>query len=111
MELSKNQIENLVIVSIKGEIDAITGPDLDNFFKEQLAEQKNFITDFSKVDYISSAGLRVLLAMVKETRRIGGDLRLAAVQEKVYKVLKITGFISILKIYPDLEAAIKSYSE
>jgi anti-anti-sigma factor len=111
MELSKNQKEDVVIVSIKGEVDAVTGPDLDNFLKEQLGEQKNFIADFSNVDFISSAGLRVLLAMIKETRQIGGDFRLAGVQEKIYRVLKISGFVGILKIYPDLQAAIESYSE
>ena len=111
MELSKKLVDNMVIVSIKGEIDAITGPDLDKYLKEQLSERKNFITDFSNVDFISSAGLRVLLAMVKETRRIGGDFLVAAVQEKVHKVLKISGFLGILKVYPDLETAIKSCSK
>jgi anti-anti-sigma regulatory factor len=49
--------------------------------------------------------------MIKETRQIGGDFRLAGVQEKIYRVLKISGFVGILKIYPDLQAAIESYSE
>jgi anti-sigma B factor antagonist len=111
MELSANPVENGVVISIKGELDAVTGPELTNFFKEQMAEQKNLIANFSKVNYISSAGLRVLLATVKETRRMGGDLRLANVQENVNKVLKISGFISILKIFPDTNSAIKSFSE
>ncbi len=111
MKLAEKKIENLIIVSIEGEIDAVTSPELANFFNEQLSKTKNLIADFSKVDFISSAGLRVLLATVKEARRIGGDLRLAKVQEKVYKVFNISGFISIIKIYPDLEAAIESYSD
>ena len=111
MKLAEKKIENLIIVSIEGEIDAVTGPELANFFNEQLSKTKNLIADFSKVDFISSAGLRVLLATVKEARRIGGDLRLANVQEKAYKVFNISGFIGIIKIYPDLEAAIESYSD
>ncbi len=47
MELSKNQKDNLVIVSIKGEIDAVTAPELENYLKEQLAEQKNLIANFT----------------------------------------------------------------
>ncbi len=82
-----------------------------SLFKEQMPEQKNLVADFSKVDYISSAGLRVLLATLKETRRIGGDLRLANVQEFVNKVLKISGFVSILKIFPDTDSAIESFTE
>ncbi len=111
MELSSNDFENGVIVSIKGELDAVTGPELANFFKVCMVEQKNLIADFSKVDYISSAGLRVLLATVKETRRISGDLRLSNVQENVNKVLKISGFVSILKIFPNTDSAIESFTE
>jgi len=111
MKLSEKKNENLIIVSIEGEIDAATGPQLAGFFNEQLSKTKNLVADFSKVDFISSAGLRVLLGTVKEARRIGGDLRLAKVKEKTYKVFKMSGFIRFLKIYPDLKAAIKSYSE
>jgi len=111
MELSVKDFENGIIVLIKGELDAVTGPELTNYFKEQMEEKKNLIADFSKVEYISSAGLRVLLATVKDTRRQGGDLRLANVQENVNKVLKISGFVSILKVYPDTESAMNSYSE
>lgn len=110
MKLSNNKTENTSIVSISGEVDAVTGPELLKYFNAQLSEQKNLIADFSKVEYISSAGLRALLLTLKEARRIGGDLRLAAVHEKVYKVLKISGFVSFLKIYSDVAEAIKSYS-
>ena len=111
MKLSEKKLENLIIVSIEGEIDAATGPKLASFFNDQLSKTKNLIADFSKVEFISSAGIRVLLGTVKEARRIGGDLRLAIVREQAYKVFKMSGFIRILKIYPDLEAAIKSYSD
>jgi anti-anti-sigma factor len=110
MKLSETKIENLIIVSIEGEIDAATGPKLAGFFNEQLSKTKSLIADFSKVDFISSAGLRVLLGTVKEARSSGGDLRLAKVRKKAYKAFKMSGFTRILKIYPDLEAAIESYS-
>lgn len=110
MELSKNQTENTTIISIIGAVDAVTGPELLKYFNEQISEQKNLIADLSQVEFISSAGLRALLLILKETRKIAGDLRLAAVHEKVYKVLKISGFVSFLKIYPDVAEAIKSYS-
>jgi anti-anti-sigma factor len=110
MELSYDLTEHLVVVSIVGEIDAITGPDLEQYLKELLIERKNFVVDFSKVDFISSAGLRVLLTMVKETRRVGGDIRLSAIKENVFKVLKISGFSGILKVYPNTKEASESYS-
>ena len=110
MKLSTSQMEDMIIVSIEGEIDASNTSELNNFFNAQLEKQKRLIADFEKVEFLSSAGLRVLLSMIKETRKIGGDFRLASVQEEIYKVLKISGFAGILKIYPDLQAAIDSYS-
>ena len=111
MKLSEKKIKNLSIVFVEGEIDAATGPKLALFFHDQLSKSKNLIADFSKVEFISSAGLRVLLGTVKEARSIGGDLRLSEVQEKPYRVLKMSGFNRILKIYPELETAVKSYSD
>ena len=61
------------------------------------------------LEYTSSAGLRVLLSTLKEARQRGGDLRLAAVQERVRRVLDLSGFTSILKCYPDVDAAVASY--
>jgi len=111
MELSANKNENSTVVVISGEIDAVTGPELVNYFKKQIASQKNLIADFTNVEFISSAGLRALLLTIKETRRIGGDLRLACVHEKVHKVLKISGFISFMKIFSDVDDAIQSYND
>jgi anti-sigma B factor antagonist len=111
MKLSEKKLENLILVSIEGEIDAVTGSELADFFNEQLPKTSNLIADFAKVEFISSAGLRVLLGTVKDMRKIGGDLRLANVSEKIFKVFKITGFTKFIKFYPDLEAAIESFSE
>ena len=111
MKLDAKQIENVVIVSIEGDLDAQNGPELAQFFKDQMADNVNLIADFSKVEFISSAGLRVLLATVKEARRQGGDLRLAATQKNVDEVLKISGFTRIIKIYKKVDEAIKSFSE
>jgi anti-sigma B factor antagonist len=61
------------------------------------------------VEYTSSAGLRALLATVKEARIKGGDLRLASVGGSVHRVLELSGFTSILKLYGDVDAAVASY--
>ena len=105
MELSINHYENASVVSINGEIDAVTGPELDRYFKKQLLEQKNLIADVSNVDFMSSAGLRVLLLTLKESRKIGGDLRLANVQENVYTVLEVSGFTKILRVFGTIDEA------
>ncbi len=111
MKLNSKQIKNVVVVSIEGDLDAQSGTELTLFFTDQMANSKNLVADFSKVEFISSAGLRVLLATVKDTRQQGGDLRLAATQDNVKKVLTISGFTRILKIFPDVDNAITSYLE
>ncbi len=111
MKLEAKKIDNVVIISIEGDLDAKNGPELAQFFKDQMDDSMNLIADFSKVEFISSAGLRVLLATLKEARRQGGDLRLAATQKNVDKVLTISGFTRIIKNYKNVDEAIKSYSE
>lgn len=69
----------------------------------------HLVADFTGVDYTSSAGLRALLETVKETRQRGGDLRLAAVQPDVLRVLDLSGFTHILKLFPDIASAVASF--
>jgi len=61
------------------------------------------------VSYTSSAGLRALLATVKQARSAGGDFRLAGVLPPVHKVLEMSGFTTILKLYTDVDGAVASY--
>lgn len=111
MKLAAKKVKNALIVSIEGDLDGRSGPELDQFFKDQMADNKNIIANLSKVEFISSAGLRVFLGTLKEARRKGGDLRVAHVQESVAKVFLISGFTRILKIFPDLDEAVKSFAE
>jgi anti-sigma B factor antagonist len=73
--------------------------------------QNRIVVDMAGVDYTSSAGLRVFLGMVKETRSAGGDVRLAAMQPPVRKVLELSGFTSILKAFDKTDAAVASFAE
>jgi anti-sigma B factor antagonist len=111
MEIKDRRINGLVVIKITGDIDAITAPKITQHIRQHI-EQGNIklITDLYDVPYTSSAGLRVLLAAVKETRFKSGDMRLANIQEDVLKVLKLTGFTNILKIFPDVDSAVQSYT-
>jgi len=110
MKVDVKQTGEIVVFSIEGDVDATNAPELAELFKAEMAENVNLVADFAKVDFISSAGLRALLATVKEARRQGGDLRLAATQKDVDKVLTISGFTRIIKTYKNLDEAMKSYS-
>ena len=88
--------ENLTI-SVEGRIDANTSNEFMNKINENLEGAKNVVIDFEKVEYISSAGLRVLLSTEK-TMKGQGKLTLVHVNDVVMEVLNITGFVDILNI-------------
>lgn len=112
MEIRSEQREQVTVVSIDGSVDGLTAPSLAQSFRQLIAEgHVRLVADLSGVSYTSSAGLRALLEALKESRQRGGDLRLAAVQPDVYRVLDLSGFTGILKLYPDVGAAVASFGE
>ena len=110
MQISVVQQEHVTVVAIAGSIDALTADALVSALSAQVqAGNTRLVAAFEGVDYTSSAGLRVLLGTLKEARQRGGDLRLAAVQDRVRRVLELSGFTSILKCYPDVPSAVASF--
>jgi len=111
MEIHDRQAGSITVLSLKGSIDAMTAPKITEFIQDQISNGNiKLVADFSGVDYTSSAGLRVLLGAIKETRALGGDLRLTGVRSDVLKVLNLSGFTNILKMFDKVDAAIASYS-
>ena len=93
IEIKKNTEE--IILEVTGRLDTITAPALDKTINDNLGEAKSIILDLKNLEYISSAGLRVLLATHKKMK---GALKLINVQESVMEVFEITGFADILEI-------------
>lgn len=111
MEIKDKQIDGVTVLSLNGSIDAITAPEITEFIQAQIAKgNTKLVADLSGVDYTSSAGLRVLLGAIKDTRAQSGDLRLVGIQPDVQKVLNLSGFTNILKIFDDTDAAVASYA-
>ena len=92
----KKSAENTV-VEIVGRLDTTTAPSLEKTLNEDMGETKNLILDFKGLEYISSAGLRVLLAAQKKMQKLG-SMKLINVCESVMEVFEITGFADILVI-------------
>ena len=110
MDISVEQRTPTTVVRITGSVDGLTADTLMATLQQQIdAGNTRLIADLSGVHYTSSAGLRALLATVKLARSAGGDFRLAAVMPPVHKVLEMSGFTTILKLYPDVELAIASF--
>lgn len=111
MEIKDRQINGVTVLSLTGSIDAMTAPKITEFIQEQVSNGNiKLVADLSGVDYTSSAGLRVLLGAIKETRGQGGDLRLTGTQPDVQKVLNLSGFTNILKMFDNLDEAVASFS-
>lgn len=111
MEIQDKQVGEVTILTLTGSIDAMSSPKITDYINAQIAKGHiKLVADFSNVDYTSSAGLRVLLGAIKETRAQSGDVRLAGVVPDVLKVLSLSGFTNILKMYDDTDAAVASYA-
>ena len=110
MEVHIEHIDNVTLLKFSGKIDAFSAPPITERIHTQISNGNvKLVADFSAVDYTCSAGLRMLLRLVKETREQNGDIRLAAIQPDVLKVLDMSGFSGILKIFDTIESALKSY--
>ena len=97
MEIKKTTAEKTLTIAIEGKLDTTTAPQLEAELKESLDGVESLVLDFEKLDYISSAGLRVLLATQK-TMNKQGEMVICNVNETVSEVFEITGFVDILTI-------------
>lgn len=98
--------ERLVFFGVSGRVDALTSPQLEQELLPALAEQGKFcVLDLAQVDYMSSAGLRVLLMCKKTAARNKGSFALCGLQESVRKILEMVGYLPLLEIYPDRSTA------
>lgn len=103
--------DGIAIVAISGSVDGLTAETLLTTLQAHVEDgHTRLVVDLAAVEYTSSAGLRALLATVKEARRRGGDLRLAQINPNVRKVLELSGFVTILKIFAEVDEAVESYA-
>ena len=110
MDIVVEQRAPTTVVRITGSVDGLTADTLMATLQQQIdVGNTRLIADLSGVSYTSSAGLRALLATVKQARSAGGDFRLAGELPPVHKVLEMSGFTTILKLYPDVDGAVASY--
>ena len=97
MTITKNQNGSVLEIALAGRLDTMTAPELEAELSKSMDGAENLILDFSKLDYISSAGLRVLLSAHKAMAGKGG-MKLTHVNEIVQEVFDVTGFSDILTI-------------
>ena len=104
------QENNSTVIEVSGSVDALTAPELSKVLLDQISDgNSRLVVSLLGVEFMSSAGLRTLLGAVKEARSNGGDLRIASAKPGVDKVLKMSGFHTIAKVFSSKEEAVSSF--
>lgn len=101
MEITTANRDSATIISLAGRVDTATAPALEQAINKEIElGHRNVLLNFSGVSYISSGGLRVLLATAKKLKSPGDKFGICSLSAEVHKVLKLAGFTSIFSIYP-----------
>lgn len=101
LDITTQNREGAMIVSVDGRVDTATAPALEQAINREIeAGSRKVLLNFSSVSYISSGGLRVLLATAKKLKNPGDKFGICCLSPEVLKILKLAGFTSIFSIYP-----------
>jgi anti-anti-sigma factor len=108
MEIHTRKERHVTVVSVKGRIDAVTAPEFEKSLSDLISKgEKTFLLNLGDLEYISSAGLRAILATAKKLKDQKGKIVLTGLIGSVGEVFKISGFDSIFKIFDSEENALK----
>lgn len=111
MDINVSGMKRATLVEVNGRVDSTNANQLGDVLNQQLdAGHHMLVADLSGVEYMSSAGLRELVAALKKAHKTqGGDLRLACPSPRVKEVLELAGLDTIFHIYPTQVEAVGSY--
>ncbi len=111
MEIFETQENHFTIVAIKGRIDSNTAPQFLEFLNSITSRGIfTIILDLQDAIYISSAGLRVLIDILKTCKKSGqGDLILVNIPQRINETLELAGFAPLFRLFPDVQTALEQY--
>jgi anti-anti-sigma factor len=105
MEIEQRIEKGRCVVELKGRLDAVTAPELEQRLGEIIdAGNLNMDLNLTGLEYVSSAGLRIFLVATKRLKALKGELCLAGLSGNIKEVIEISGFPSIMPCYDTLEA-------
>ena len=106
LDLSASRDGDVCVVHVAGEVDVYTSPSLKAALADAMSDGCPIvIADLSKVPFIDSSGLGVLVGALRRVREAGGELRLVSEHEAVVKILRITGLDRVFPLYATLDQA------
>ncbi|CAN5850429.1 STAS domain-containing protein [soil metagenome] len=110
VSFSREAHPHTTVLSLRGELDAHTAPELEVAFEKCLEDGSPLvIVDGAELKYISSAGLGVFMAFLEPIREAGGDLKIAALQPRVFDVFDLLGFPMLFDVQPSVSAAAERF--
>ncbi|MBM7556733.1 STAS domain-containing protein [Halanaerobacter jeridensis] len=108
MKIEVEKKDNIKIIRLIGDLDGTSAPEVREEIISHINDNSKLVFDMSQCEYISSAGLRVLLIIAKKLKAKGGQGVLAGLVEEVKDVMEITGFDHMLTSYESIDTAINS---
>jgi anti-sigma B factor antagonist len=110
MEITVSELRRVTMLEVSGRVDSTNAGQLGEVLNSQIdAGRYQLVIDLSRVQYMSSAGLREMVAALKKVKQYNGDLRIATPSDKVREVLDLAGLSAIFQIYPTQVDAVGSY--
>ncbi len=99
LNVEKKLEDGALLIALEGELDTLSSPDFEDMLEPLLAEARSLTLDFEKLDYISSAGLRVLLAAEQALEEKGAEkVRVVNMNSTIRNIFDITGFVDVLSV-------------
>lgn len=110
MEITEKKQNGIYIFSLQGRLDSNTSPLLEKKIFDAIQNgELNLIVDFETLDYISSAGWRVLLKAAQQLKRSQGKITICAMKDYIKEVFEIAGFSALLPVSPTIDDAFKEF--
>lgn len=110
MQIAVKTANEVKVLAFEGSLDTQTSPDAQTQLTQLIEDgDKKILVNFEKLHYISSAGLRILLAAAKQLKTAEGELRICDLNEVVKEVFDISGFSTIFKIFENEPEALDSF--
>lgn len=110
-KVTPKQYKHVDLLEVSGRIDSSTAGLLEQALKKVMSEGRyRIVVDMAEAEFMSSAGLRALIAALKESRRFNrGDVRLSAMPPKINKAFELAGFLELFKVYDNSVDAVGSF--
>jgi anti-sigma B factor antagonist len=109
VDIEVQDLKRVELVKVSGRIDSSNAAQFDSVLKEVVSRKHNVVLEMSGVEYISSAGLRAMIALLRECKKHKGDVRLANPSQRVVEVLGLAGLDSLFNVYENETAAVGSF--